>query len=102
MAHIKQKCDFCSKPATYDAMTTRGPWAFMCDEHFERLALKAGDTYKRLEPIEVTKKVCSVCGKEKHIGEFYQYTDNRGVRRFRTECKECNLAARKVQRFKKG
>ena len=102
MAHIKQKCDFCFKPATYDAMTTRGPWAFMCDEHFERLALKAGGAYKRLEPVEVTKKVCSVCGKEKLIGEFYQYTDNRGVRRFRTECKECNLAARKIQRFKKG
>lgn len=102
MAHIKQRCDFCFKPATYDAMTTRGPWAFMCDEHFERLALKAGGTYKRLEPVEVTKKVCSVCGKEKLIGEFYQYTDNRGVRRFRTECKECNLAARKIQRFKKG
>lgn len=102
MAHIKQRCDFCFKPATYDAMTTRGPWAFMCDEHFERLALKAAGTYKRLEPVEVTKKVCSVCGKEKLIGEFYQYTDNRGVRRFRTECKECNLAARKIQRFKKG
>ena len=102
MAHIKQRCDFCFKPATYDAMTTRGPWALMCDEHFERLALKAGGTYKRLEPVEVTKKVCSVCGKEKLMGEFYQYTDNRGVRRFRTECKECNLAARKIQRFKKG
>ena len=94
MAHVKQKCDFCFKPATYDAKTAYG--------HFEKVALKAAGTYTRLEPVEVTNKVCSVCGEEKPISEFYKYVDNRGVTRFRTECKACNLAARKVQRFKKG
>lgn len=102
MAHVKRKCDFCFKPATYDAKTAYGPWAFMCDEHFEKVASKVPGTYKRLEPEVVAKKVCSVCGEEKSVSEFYQYTDNRGVRRYRNECKACNLTARKVQRFKKG
>lgn len=102
MAHVRQKCDFCFKPATYDAKTAYGPWAFMCDEHFEKVASKAPDTYRRLEPEVVTKKVCSICGTEKPVSEFYQYTDARGVKRYRNECKACNLAARKVQRFKKG
>lgn len=102
MAHVKRKCDFCFKPATYDAKTAYGPWAFMCDEHFEKVASKVPGTYKRLEPEVVAKKVCSICGEEKSVSEFYQYTDNRGVRRYRNECKACNLTARKVQRFKKG
>lgn len=102
MAHVKRKCDFCFKPATYDAKTAYGPWAFMCDEHFEKVASKVPGTYKRLEPEVAAKKVCSICGEEKSVSEFYQYTDNRGVRRYRNECKACNLAARKVQRFKKG
>ena len=102
MAHVKQKCDFCFKPATYDAKTAYGPWAFMCDEHFEKVAAKVPGTYTRLEPEAVAKKVCSICGKEKLVSEFYQYTDSRGVRRYRNECKECNLVARKVRRFKKG
>lgn len=102
MAHVKRKCDFCFKPATYDAKTAYGPWAFMCDEHFEKVASKVPGTYKRLEPEVVAKKVCIVCGEEKSVSEFYQYTDNRGVRRYRNECKACNLAARKVQRIKKG
>lgn len=102
MAHIKQLCDFCKKPARYDAKSLMGPWAFMCEEHFERLAMKVQGTFSLLEPVEVTCKVCSSCGKEKPVSEFYKYVDKRGVTRYRTECKACNLAARKKQRFKKG
>lgn len=102
MAHIKQKCDFCSKPAIYDAKTRYGPWAYMCAEHFDTRALKLPGTYSLLEPEPVLKKRCSVCGVEKLLSEFYKYRDGRGVERYRTECKSCNLTARKVQRFKKG
>lgn len=27
-------CDFCDKPAGYDAKTVFGPWAFLCSKHF--------------------------------------------------------------------
>lgn len=30
------KCDFCEKRAKYDGKTLRGPWAFMCQVHFEK------------------------------------------------------------------
>lgn len=102
MAHVKQLCDFCKKPAVYDAQSKLGPWAYMCEEHFERLAVKATGSYTRLENIEPLHKVCSVCGKEKPVSDFYKYVDKRGVTRYRNECKSCNLAARKIQRFKKG
>lgn len=29
-------CDFCGKPAQYDAATTQGPWAYMCEIDFRR------------------------------------------------------------------
>lgn len=102
MSQVKQKCDFCTKPAVYDAKTAYGPWAFMCEEHFELLASKVSGTYSRLEAPQCSKKVCSHCGVEKPLSEFYKYTDGRGVERYRTECKACNLASRKVQRLKKG
>lgn len=102
MAHVKQLCDFCSKPALYDAMSVMGPWAYMCEDHFERLAVKARGTYSLLEPVELVSKVCSVCGEEKPVSAFYKYVDKRGVTRYRNECKSCNLATRKVRRFKKG
>jgi hypothetical protein len=28
-------CDYCGKLALYDAKTDRGPWAFMCQTHFD-------------------------------------------------------------------
>lgn len=42
---IKRDCDICKSqgtitPATYDAKTNRGPWAYMCDEHMETHAHK--------------------------------------------------------------
>lgn len=102
MAYVKRKCDFCFKPATYDAKTSYGPWAFMCDEHFEKVAAKVPGTFSKIEQDVAVKKTCSICGAEKPLSEFYRYTDTRGVSRYRNECKACNLAARKIQRFKKG
>ena len=46
-------CDYCNAKAIYDAATSRGPWAFMCDAHFStesagRLGLGFG---QRLVPL---------------------------------------------------
>lgn len=30
-----KKCDFCDKQAKFDAKTKFGPWAYMCDHHFQ-------------------------------------------------------------------
>lgn len=30
-------CDFCVRPAKYDAATVGGPWAYMCEKHFLNL-----------------------------------------------------------------
>lgn len=102
MAHIKQKCDFCEAAAVYDGKTVYGPWAFMCEAHLDSIGVKVAGMYKALDAVAVSKKVCVVCGQEKPVTDFYAYTDSRGVRRYRGECKECNLKAKKVQRFKKG
>lgn len=29
------ECDFCYEPAPYDGKTKRGPWANMCETHFQ-------------------------------------------------------------------
>lgn len=29
------KCNFCDKPAAYDAKTIMGPWAYLCERHFQ-------------------------------------------------------------------
>jgi len=29
------KCDFCGNIAEYDAQTTLGPWAFMCEADYQ-------------------------------------------------------------------
>lgn len=102
MAHIKQKCDFCDSPAVYDAKTKLGPWAFVCQQHFTTYGVKHEGMYTVLEPAVILKKKCTSCGEEKATTEFYQYTDKRGVKRFRSECKSCNLTGRKVHRMKGG
>lgn len=96
MAHIKAKCDFCDKPAYVDGATKMGPWAYMCQEHFEQNGIKREGLYTLLDPAVVPTKVCRCCGEEKPVTEFYQYTDGRGVKRYRTECKFCNLVGRKT------
>lgn len=101
MAHIKQKCDFCDAEAKWDAKTVYGPWAFVCDVHFNKVAVGTQGTYTHLQPLIITKKTCSICGQEKPVDQFYQYTDHGGTMRYRTECIACNLAAKKRRRFKK-
>lgn len=37
-------CDMphCKRQARYDAKTKMGPWAYMCNQHFESYGLKLG------------------------------------------------------------
>lgn len=99
MSGIKPKCDFCNQPAKYDTQTKLGPWAFVCDAH---LATYTTGLYKALQPKPIVSKVCGICGKKKSIEDFYKYTDANGVERWRNECKECNLAARKHNAYMKS
>lgn len=101
---IKAKCDFCNKPATYDAKTTLGPWAYLCDEHFKQHAAanctvgSKRHLYTRLDEKKsdgIPTKECSCCHRNLPVTEFYGYTDRNGVFRFRTECKACNLERRR-------
>lgn len=40
------KCDICTTgEAKYDAMTTRGPWAYMCQECFGDYGVRLGLGY---------------------------------------------------------
>lgn len=32
---VAPKCDLCDMPAKYDAKTKDGPWAYMCEEHYQ-------------------------------------------------------------------
>lgn len=95
MAHIKQKCDFCDKPALYDGKTAMGPFAFMCAEHFEQVGIQIKGLYHCLDEAALPKQVCRSCGAELPVTDFYQYTDSRGVKRYRRECKACNLLGRR-------
>lgn len=36
------KCDFCQSDALYDGQTTAGPWANMCNLHFQELGVGLG------------------------------------------------------------
>lgn len=88
---IKAKCDFCGKPALYDGKTRLGPWAYMCQEHFDALGTCI---FTKLDTAPPATKRCVICGKDKPLDEFYQYVDHTGVVRYRNECKECNLTRR--------
>lgn len=101
MAHVHNKCTFCNAPATYDGKTIMGPWANMCELHFNRYGIKTKGLYSRLEVVPETAKECYLCHQTKPIDEFYKYRDARGVERYRNECKECNLAERKRASFRK-
>ncbi len=39
---VLPKCDFCDETARYDGMTTYGPWANMCEPHFENNGVGLG------------------------------------------------------------
>ena len=98
MAYIRQKCDFCNQPAVYEGNTKMGPVAFMCAAHFKAYGTDQCSELNLVKP----KKRCGVCGEEKPLNQFYCYKDHSGTVRYRTECKACNLASRKRQRFMKG
>ena len=36
------QCNFCSKDAHYDAKTSFGPWASMCEEHYKKYGIGLG------------------------------------------------------------
>lgn len=36
------KCDFCENEAHFDAKTKLGPWAALCDAHFEIYGIALG------------------------------------------------------------
>lgn len=100
MAFVKQKCDFCDEAATYDAKTLMGPWAYMCDKHYEQYGSRIPGMFSKLVASFVPSKVCVICGQDKPINEFYKYTDHSGTKRYRNECKQCNSERRKKQRDK--
>ena len=35
-------CDFCKAVAHYDGKTKIGPWAYMCEEHFQMYGIGLG------------------------------------------------------------
>lgn len=102
MIGIKPRCDFCSEPAVYDGKTIMGPWAHMCEAHFNKYGVRLPGLFSRLDKAApVLTKKCLLCRQVRPIEEFYEYTDSRGVKRYRTECKTCNLEEKKRRRFKK-
>lgn len=102
MARIIQKCDFCNHPAAYDAKTIYGPWGYLCEEHYQTIGVKTPGMSSVLDDRIKHEKECSCCHQVLPLTEFYKYVDARGVTRFRTECKKCNLARRKAKIEKKG
>ena len=96
---MAKKCDFCKEAAKYDGKTKAGPWAFMCEVHMEKYGIKLPGLCMELVDPEIPRE-CSLCGELKSITKFYKYTDGTGVKRYRTECKKCNLAERKKRSFK--
>lgn len=95
MKEVNHKCDFCNEVAIYDTQTKLGPWAYVCTTHYEKYATKTPGSYSLLKPMSQTTKVCTICGEPKPVADYYTYVDARGVSRYRTECKECNLQGRK-------
>jgi len=102
MTMVKTKCDFCKAPALYDTQTKMGPWANVCQTHFDKYSTKVLGLYSVLKQPEPEATLhCVVCGQDKSVDHFYHYTDGHGVKRIRRDCKECNLAQKKKLSFKK-
>lgn len=36
------RCDFCGGEASYDGTTIHGPWAYMCERHFQSFGIGLG------------------------------------------------------------
>ena len=52
----KSNCQFCSNEAKYDGRTKMGPWAYMCEDCFQKLGVGLG-TGKGQELVVVEKQV---------------------------------------------
>jgi hypothetical protein len=44
--HIIKECDVCGEAAYYDTPTTEGPWANLCELHFETIGIETSVTTK--------------------------------------------------------
>ena len=102
MVKIRVKCDFCDELAVYDTQTKMGPWAYVCQKHFDKYSTKIEGLFTALEqPVAPTTKKCVICGKEMTLDNFYRYVDKAGVERYRNDCKMCHLAERKRVSFRR-
>lgn len=76
-------CDYCKmmgkeppEPAEYDAMTFTGPWANMCEAHYQRFGIKPlglgrgqklvvrGSVKHSAEVLSEADELCKQCGKD--------------------------------------
>lgn len=95
-------CDLCNNKATHALMVeTVESTIYLCSEHIEILEIAKRGMLTKLDMPPEIMRTCILCNEEKPIGDFYTYTDKRGVERKRRECKTCNLAERKMRRLKK-
>jgi len=67
------KCDFCDEPAEYDGKTKLGPWANMCEAHFQVFGVGLGTGRGQKLTLETPEpshrkargdKLCLRCGKK--------------------------------------
>lgn len=97
MAEIYVRCDYCDNPAAWQGTPPFGRKICLCETHYRRQPLD--DTCSWTPLINNgPKRKCVCCGKVKPLNSFYRYFDSRGVERFRNECKECNLARRRIRK----
>ena len=97
-----RKCDLCKRPATHSIMDANtSATIYVCDKHIDDIKISKNSVVSTIKPSIVATTVCSLCGKAKSVDEFYAYTDKRGVKRRRSECKTCNLMERKIRRLRK-
>ena len=53
---VLPKCDICGKDAEYDAPTTRGPWANLCQLHYQIHGVEGmGTKFKKRDPKDDNK-----------------------------------------------
>lgn len=93
-----KRCDMCSNISVEKCgvvMFGRDVTLYLCEEHLKHYGING------TKMPSTTHKPCSHCGEIKSVDDFYLYTDNRGVVRYRNECKVCNLVERKIVRIKK-
>ena len=61
---ILQHCDFCKAIAVYDAKSHMGPWAFMCEEHYQQFGSKTPGLFNVLN--RPPQEKCTISEKEVH------------------------------------